>query len=74
MDLKLLLVEKYVAEKTAQVIQNQAKTAERFDQIEEFLAKPPEERAKLRYRIRKTGVRLEKKVIERYKEIHTDFT
>jgi len=47
---------------------------ERFDQIEEYLAKPPEERVKLRYTRRKANPRLEKKALERYKQIDTDFT
>lgn len=47
---------------------------ERFDQIEEYLAKPPEDRTKLRYTRRKANPRLEKKAIQRYKQIDTDFT
>lgn len=85
------LAERYVAERTAATIQNQAKQlaqqerisvleglaeihGERFDQVEEFLAKPPEERAKLRYIRRKANPRLEKKALQRYKQIDTDFT
>lgn len=48
--------------------------SERFDQIEEYLAKPPEERSKTRYTRRKSNPRLEKKALERYKQIDTDFT
>ena len=47
---------------------------ERFDQIEEFLAKPSEERIKMRYTRRKSNPRLEKKALQRYKQIDTDFT
>lgn len=47
---------------------------ERFDQIEDYLAKPPEERSKTRYIKRKSNPRLEKKALERYKQIDTDFT
>lgn len=48
--------------------------AERFDQVEEYLAKPPEERAQLKYNRRKANPRLEKKAIQRYHQINTDFT
>lgn len=48
--------------------------AERFDQIEEYLAKPPEERMDLKYNRRKANPRLEKKAIQRYHQINTDFT